>query len=222
LSSGKRRNPWLLTISIVGTILLSTHIVAWLVCRPLEIWYPHDPVPANSAEAIVILSGTVHHPTPNRPYTVPAQDTYERLQHGIWLFNHWKRLPILVCGGALDKYEPYSVAMRRVLESEGIPPDSIWVENRSRSTHENAVYGADILHEHGVTRIVLVVEANSMPRAAAAFRKAGVTVIPAAIRFTELHRDLNDVLPNWQAIALNGEALHEYVGIVWYRLRGWI
>ena len=112
--------------------------------------------------------------------------------------------------------------MRRVLESEGISPDLIWIEDRSRSTHENAVYGSSILREHGLSRIALVVEANSMPRAAAAFRKAGVTVVPAPFRFTELDRNLNDVLPSWQAIELNGEAVHEYAGLAWYCFRGWI
>src|SRR5262249_1906722 len=136
--------------------------------------------------------------------------------------KHWKSMPILVCGGALDKHEPFALTMRHILESEGIPPDLIWMEEHSISTHENAAYGAAILRKRGVSRVALVVEANSMPRAVAAFRKVGVAVVPAPIRFTELKGDLSDILPNWQAIALNGEALHEYLGLAWYRLRGWI
>jgi uncharacterized SAM-binding protein YcdF (DUF218 family) len=196
--------------------------VAWVVSRPLEIWYSHRPLPQEPAEAIVILAGTVRDPTPNRPYSVPSRETYERLEHGVWLFRHWKTIPILVCGGGPGEYEPFSATMKRLLESDGIPADLIWTEGRSKSTHENAVYGATILREHAVSRIVLVVEANSMLRAAAAFREAGITVIPAAIRFTELNYDLNDIFPGWQAIALNGEAFHEYLGLLWYRLRGWI
>jgi uncharacterized SAM-binding protein YcdF (DUF218 family) len=98
----------------------------------------------------------------------------------------------------------------------------IWTEDRSRSTHENAVYGSEVLHKHGVSRAALIVEASSMPRAAASFRKAGITVVPAPIRFTRLHLELSDVVPDWQAIALNGETLHELIGLFWYRLRGWI
>ena len=198
------------------------HGVAWLVALPLEAGYAQDPVLPEPAEAIVILSGAVHKPTPNRPYSLAAQDTYERVQHGVWLFKHWKSLPILVCGGAFGKEEPYSFTMQRMLQSEGIPAASIWVEDRSRSTHESATYGSKMLREHGVSHIALVVEASSMPRAAAAFRKSGMTVVPAPIRFTELSRDLTDLFPNSQAIALNGETFHEYLGLVWYRLRGWI
>jgi uncharacterized SAM-binding protein YcdF (DUF218 family) len=220
--SSKNRSFLLLTISITGILLLSMNSVAWLISRPLEVWYSHDPLLPGLAEAIVILSGTVHDPTQDRPYTLAAEDTYERLEHGVWLFKEWKRLPILVCGGALAKGGPYAATMKRVLEFEGVPTDLIWIEDRSKSTHENAEFGSKILRERGVSRIALVVEANSMLRAAASFRKAGITVIPAPIRFTELDYGLPDVFPNWRAIALNDEALHEYLGLIWYRIRGWI
>ncbi len=196
--------------------------MAWLLALPLESRYSHDALPGQDAEAIVILSGTVHHPTKNRPYSLPAPDTYERLQHGVWLFKHWKPLPILVSGGPVDGYEPYAATMKRVLESEGIPEERIWLDDRSRSTRENAIYSSRILRQHGIGHVALVVEANSMPRAAAVFRKEGITVISAPIRFTELNYDLSDIVPNWRAIALNSETLHEYVGLIWYRLRGWI
>src|SRR5262245_15173140 len=139
--SAKGRRPWLLTVSLIGIFLLSINVVACLVALPLEIWYENDPLPRESAEAIVILSGSANSPTPSRPYAFAGQDTYRRLQHGIWLFKHWKPLPILVCGGAPDEHEPYSETMKRVLESEGIPSHLIWIEDRSRSTHENAVKG---------------------------------------------------------------------------------
>ena len=228
--STKGHRPWLLTISIGGILLLSMNVAAWFFSLPLEMWYDADPFPPKSAEAIVILSGSVHPPSLNRPYTFAAQDTYERLQHGLWLFKHWNSLPILVCGGMLNEDEPYAATMRRVsyeLSSpltppEGVPTEMIWIENRSKSTHENAVYGSKILRDHAIGRVALVVEANSMARAAASFRQEGIAVVPAAIRFTKIDGKLTDLVPNWRALALNGEALHEYIGIAWYGLRGWI
>jgi len=185
-------------------------------------WYENVPIPYESAEAIVILAGAVHSPTPTQPYTFAGQDTYRRLRHGVWLFKHWKSVPILVCGGSFGQWAPAAVTMQHVLESEGVPADLILVEDHSISTHESAKYGSDILRKRGISRVALVVEASSMPRAAASFRKAGIAVIPAPIRFTELDFNIMDVLPNWGAIALNGETVHELAGLVWYRLRGWI
>jgi len=198
------------------------NVSAWVAALPLEAWYDQGPIPREPAEAIVVLAGTVYKPTPNRPYRIASHDTYERLQHAIWLFKNWKQVPLLVCGGTFDDY-PSAYTMKRILESEaGIPSGMIWTENRSKSTHENAVYGSQILREHGLSRIVLIVEASSMPRAAASFRKLGITVVPAPIRFTKLDLRLTDFLPSWQAIALNGETLHELVGLAWYRVHGWI
>ena len=115
-----------------------------------------------------------------------------------------------------------SEIMRRFLEADGIPKELIWMEGRSRSTHENAVYGADILRAHGISRVVLVVEASGMRRAAASFEKMGIHVVPAPIRFFNLDGRITDVLPGWGPLARNGETLHEALGLVWYELRGWI
>src|SRR5262249_48892587 len=120
--STKGTRPWLLTVSIGGILLLSLNAVAWVTSLPLEGWYQQTPVSTETAQAIVILSGTVKAPTPNRPYPLASQDTYERLQHGVWLFKHWRPLPILVCGGTFDGHQPFAVTMRRILiESERIP-----------------------------------------------------------------------------------------------------
>lgn len=183
-------------------------------------WYSQDPMIAADAQAIVVLAGHVQSPEPSTPYPLAAQDTYVRLQRAIWLFKNWKPVPILASGGGADG-QWYAETMRQTLEAGGIPPEMIWVECSSRSTYENAKYGADVLRQHGVSSIALVVEANSMPRAVASFRKFGFRVTPAPVRFTDLKRDISDFIPNWRAIQLNGEALHELVGLVWYKVRGW-
>ena len=98
-SAAPRRRPWLETISLVGITVISMPAGAWLLSRPLEVWYSRDPIPHESADAIVVLAGTVIPPNRLRPYALPSQDTYLRVQHAVWLFRYWKALPILVCGG---------------------------------------------------------------------------------------------------------------------------
>ena len=169
----------------------------------------------------MVLAGSVDSPLPGRPYPLAAHDTYARIQHAAWLIKHWDSKPVLACGGGQDS-EAYSQTIRHLLESEGVPPDKIWIEARSRSTHENALYGSEILRQHGISRIALVIDARSMDRAAASFRKQGITVVPAPFRFYDLKLELQDVLPTWRAIQTNGETAHELVGLLWYWLRGWI
>jgi uncharacterized SAM-binding protein YcdF (DUF218 family) len=93
---------------------------------------------------------------------------------------------------------------------------------RSRNTHENALYGAEILRGKGVARVVLVTDARSMLRAAACFRKEGIAVVPAPSSFRQFGPLSRELLPGWTGIARNEATLHEVVGLAWYRLRGWI
>jgi len=72
-------------------------------------------------------------------------------------------------------------------------------------------------------RIVMVTDAYHMLRADACFRKQSFTVIPAACGYRTYHNfQLSDLLPGWEPIAWNEAAVHESIGLVWYRLHGWI
>jgi uncharacterized SAM-binding protein YcdF (DUF218 family) len=213
--------PWLELVSLTGITLLSTQAFACVLAWPLEREYRKVLVPQQPADAIVVLSGTVSAPTAGRPYAYPGADTYRRVQHALFLFRSWERLPILVTGGGRPD-SPHAEAMRRVLEAEGVPADMIWTETRAANTHENAIYSAEILRSKGVSRVALVVEANSMTRAILSFRKNGIDVVPAANAFTQLGDDYTDWWPAWQGIRANGTTIHEMVGLVWYWLRGWI
>jgi uncharacterized SAM-binding protein YcdF (DUF218 family) len=143
------------------------------------------------------------------------------VQHAVWLFRNWKPLPILVSGGGGGD-RPHAAVMHDALVTEGVPTEVIWTETESENTHENAVNSSAILRARGVTRIALVTEAYSMPRAARAFEKSGITVVPAPSRRTQLSGSYTDFFPGPSAIARNGEIIHELVGLLWYKLRGWI
>jgi uncharacterized SAM-binding protein YcdF (DUF218 family) len=98
----------------------------------------------------------------------------------------------------------------------------IWTEERSESTHEAAVYAVQILRKKGISRIALVTEAYHMPRAEGSFRREGIEVIPAPCRFHKLQFSWAELLPRLEAIDRNENVLHEWVGMLWYRARGWI
>jgi uncharacterized SAM-binding protein YcdF (DUF218 family) len=218
-----RRRLALATVGVLGLLLASWPPVDWLLARPLEARYSDRLVPASPAQAIVVLLSAVRMPRPNRPYPVPDQATFERGEHAAWLYHHWKPLPVLVCGGpARVGGRPISAAMREMLGRDGIPETMIWTEERSRSTHENAAYGAEVLRSHGISTIALVVEAQSMLRGEACFRKQGITVVPAASGYREWGSLSEQLIPSWQAIQRNEVTLHETLGLAWYWMRGWI
>jgi len=198
---------------------------AWLFSRPLEIWYPVRPFSSTApAQAIVVLSSGTEPPHSFRPFAMPNNETYQRCEFGAWLYHRWRALPVLACGGGGGKVRPpVSVVMRELLKRAGVPAAMIWTEERSRSTYENAVFGAQILRQHGISSVALVVDATSMPRASACFRRAGIQVIPAPSDFfRKPSATPEDLLPGWRAVQQNELTLHETLGLAWYWLRGWV
>lgn len=177
---------------------------------------------SEAPQAIVILGGgSRHHPleTPDREFVKPL--TLERLVHGAWIART-SRLPVLVSGGVPRPGRASEAAlMKRTLESRlGTPVR--WTEETSEDTGQNATHSAQILKAAGISRIVLVTQAYHMPRAAASFRRAGLTVLPAPHGFASGMREWTprDLIPNGDAAALSWRASHELLGRLWYRLRG--
>ena len=75
----------------------------------------------------------------------------------------------------------------------------------------------------GGGRIALVTSASHMPRAAHLFRKAGANFVPCPADF-EAHRDIH---LQWSSFGWDSESLarstlafHEWIGLLWLRLRG--
>jgi uncharacterized SAM-binding protein YcdF (DUF218 family) len=219
----QRGGFWLVRLGVVGLALASWPPADWLFSRPLQVWYPVPRFEVDPPQAIVVLSAAVQPPRPERPYPLANDETQSRCAFAAWLQHRWQKLPVLACGGAMNPGEPpYSATMRQLLEGFGVPASSIWTEERSRSTHENAAFGAEILKQQGIQRIGLVVDATSMLRAAACFRKQGIAVEPFPSSFRLWGSLSEELLPSWTAIRRNEESLHETLGLGWYWLHGWI
>lgn len=219
----KRSGILMPAVGVLGLFLLSWPPVDWLLSRPLETWYPQQPFPAGSADAIVVLSAGVSPPQYERPYSLADHDTYERCEFAAWLYNHWRHLPILACGGSGEPgQQPFALTMRQLLERAGVPGGMIWTEERSQDTHQNAAYGAEILRSHGVRSIALVTEAHDMLRAARSFKKQNLLVVPAPCSFRQFGSLTVEMVPSWKAVHSNERILHESAGLAWYWIRGWI
>ena len=219
-----RRRRGLIAAAWIAIFAISWPPVAWLVLQPLEAWYPQSPYPpVSDAGAIVVLSSGVFPANGSRPEPFADLDTYERSTYAAWLYHHVRPMPVLASGGVnADLPESTAAVMRRILIGQGVPDASVWVEGRSRTTYENAVYSAEILRAHGVRRILLVTAAYHMARSERCFRKQGLAVTPAPCAFHTMGLEPSDLIPGGEAILDHERALHEYLGFVWYKLRGHI
>jgi uncharacterized SAM-binding protein YcdF (DUF218 family) len=211
-------------IGIAGVFLCSWPPAEWLYSRLLTAQYATRPfAPLARPQAIVVFGESGDPPVFERPFALAGENTYSRCEYAAWIYGRYGPVPVLVSGGRTARSAPpVSATMAQLLLRDGIPGEMIWEEDRSRSTRENALYCASILREHGLSRIALVVDATSMPRAAACLRKLGIEVMPAPSAFDDLGPWQDEILPNWRALRRNEDTLHELVGFAWYWIRGWV
>ena len=185
------------------------------------------------ADCIVVLSGGVLPRTPPRP-TVEVADAGDRLLYGAYLLRKG-RAPQIICTGnvATGGIAPRPVAedMAEFLELLGIPKSSILTEIQSENTHEHAKYLYPILRERGFQRVLLVTSAMHMRRALGVFKKLcpGIVFIPAPTDFHVVeglpmpwYRHLVALIPTPRSLLDFCEVEHEYLGIAYYRMRGWM
>lgn len=225
----QRRRPRLgrgmLAFGLLLLTLLSLPVVAGALLRVLERQYPALPPTALSAppvDAVVILGSGRYRKAPEFGGEDDAKGlALDRLRYGALVARRSGK-PVLVAGGSLEKgLRPEAEIMRDVLKRDfGVA--TRWVEERSENTRENALYSAKILLPQGVRRIALVTHAFHMPRAVGAFEAAGFDVLPAPTVFLgsrNANVEASDFMPGYDVMHKSGYALHELIGLLWYRLR---
>jgi uncharacterized SAM-binding protein YcdF (DUF218 family) len=207
----------LLGLSLLGFWLLSTPFVAGRLLATLQV--PYAPITGEEAEAIVVLGGGLYRTAVEYGGGSTLNPrTLERVRYAAWLHRKTGK-PILVTGGALETLEPEGRLMRAVLEREfGVPV--AFVEDRSANTRENARFSAGLLRGAGIRRIYLVSHVWHLPRAIPEFRREGFAVVPAGTGYQSFDSlGLFDFVPSANALAQSYYAFHEWVGLIWYRIR---
>ncbi|MCG6933612.1 MAG: YdcF family protein [Gallionella sp.] len=218
------RRPRLAKILLIGVFGLfwvaSTPYFAEGALHLLEAQTAPLDIARQDADAIVILGGGTYFRAPE----YAGQDTtgtytLVRLRYGAKLQRKTGK-PILVTGGKpLGNRISEAQQMRISLEQDfGVPVR--WTEDASDNTFEGARYSFRILQQAGIHKIYLVTHAWHMPRAAAAFRRAGFEVVEAPTDFTTRYRtDLLTFLPRAESLRDSKIFIHEVIGLLWYRVK---
>ncbi len=88
--------------------------------------------------------------------------------------------PFVICTGAIGDHAPSEArSAAQILQSQGVPPNAILLEDQSHSTWENIVNATAICRAHGWTRVVVVSEPYHLWRAHRNFRDCGIRAFPS-------------------------------------------
>jgi uncharacterized SAM-binding protein YcdF (DUF218 family) len=222
------RRVWgrgLVFFSLALMWLLATEPVRDLLSSPLENHYP--PLSLQNAPhddaAIVLMGGGIYASAPE--YNGSDELAGSGLMRALYAADLALKtgLPVYASGGSplAEGHQAEGAVMRRWLLRLGVPPEQAFAETSANNSWQNAVYMKRVLAERGIRRVILVTSAWHMPRSVWSFRVQGLEVIPAPCDYLTKQDsyDLRSFLPSWRALSDCGQVLHEYLGMLWYRLR---
>ncbi|MDX8391754.1 MAG: YdcF family protein [Mariprofundaceae bacterium] len=222
------RRRWglaLVWLSLAGLWLLSTEPVRDALTGSLEfrsMALDVNKISENNA-AIVLLGGGVY-------AQAPEYDGRDELRSSAMMRTVYAAriarqtgLPVFATGGKVLSHdvEAEGDVMRRWLLYFGVQEAQVHSEAFADNTWQNAVKIRQMLQTQGVSRVLLVTSAWHMPRARWCFEQQGLYVIAAPTDYLTKQEayDLRSYVPHWGVLADSATALHEYLGLFWYRLR---
>jgi uncharacterized SAM-binding protein YcdF (DUF218 family) len=185
-----------------------------------------------TADAIVVLGGGTLARIPPRQ-SVEVTDAGDRVLYAGELFRQRRAPKVFVTGDvATGGIAPRPVAddMAELLGRVGVPRSAIIAERRAQNTHDHAVYLCPMFASTGVRRVLLVTSAIHMRRSVEVFRRTcpavESVVAPTDYRIVAdlpgpWYRSVANLIPTPYALVEFTDAVHEYVGIAYYHLRGW-
>jgi uncharacterized SAM-binding protein YcdF (DUF218 family) len=219
-----RRKSMGLTVATVGAgclYLVSMPVFATLLIRSaIAVGGLASRLPSNEPPgAIIVLSADVTRSGVPGQSDVVGPLTLERLAEAA---RQQRRLgvPILVSGGPPGPPDQAAAALMSKALQEDFGVSVQWREDRSCNTFENAAFSAAILRRAGVHAALVVAHPWDMACALWSFRVAGYSAVPAPTPGgAELSLSLAAFLPQIPALRDSYYALHELIGLVWYRVR---
>ena len=179
------------------------------------------------SDVCVVLGGmsVYHEPTGRIRFTQSA----DRILQAVDLYEKGIVKKIVITGGTarlIRKNRPEAIHLKDFLVSIGIPDSLVLIDSLSRNTHENAVNTKELIEKNSWSkRIVLVTSAFHMKRAEGCFVKEGFTVYPYSadplkgvgkMSVADFFLPSVGVLNNWNYLT------HEWIGIIMYKLRGYM
>ena len=214
----KRLAKWIGGLTVAWLWLWMTPIMAWVVGVPLESEFLVDGrVPAvesfPKADAIVLLGGSMGAETNLSSYAEMWSGA-DRVWQVARLYKAGKAQKVIATGnGARDSTLP-------LLKDFGVPSECVLFHDALNTEEE-----AKNVNAMGYERILLVTSAWHMKRARLMFKKYApeieVACAPADFENSIVAArpfSFSDFLPDPGAFMGNSVALHEWVGIVGYKL----
>ncbi|HCO93567.1 MAG TPA: hypothetical protein DIU00_06390 [Phycisphaerales bacterium] len=214
-------------IIVAGLVLylFSISAISDRLLYSLESQYRQPHVDVLSGLDIVVVLGAGYHPSGAlRESADPTGLAYARVRGGVKAFKNSGAGAIAFCEGwREDARESGAEVMKALAIELGVREDKIITEDKSQTTMTNATELKRLLATKENRHIGLATSALHMPRAERVLRQifAGDTIVPIPVGYlyTPENRYLDNFIPSARNLQTSTEALHEWIGMLWYKIR---
>jgi uncharacterized SAM-binding protein YcdF (DUF218 family) len=205
-------------------VALAVLPIGRLMLEALEDRFPHPASFPERVDGVVMLGGAFHVSLAEARDEVSLNDGAERLFAFMELARRYPHARLAFAGGS-GQLSPgrltEAALLVRALAQAGFADERLVLEDRSRTTWENALLLREVAQPQPGERWLLVTSAWHMPRAVGSFRGAGWDVIawPVDYRtFPGAGLDLGfSIVDGLEAFEI---AAREWIGLAGYRLLG--
>lgn len=192
--------------------------------RVLEDRFPPPALGDVEPDGIIVVGGAiVAGRLPLERATVSLNSRAERMTAALVLAKRYPTLPVIYTGGSgalfPDGMSEAEVA-RRFFDEQGLDPQRLVLEGNSRNTYENAVNTRKLVLPAADSRWIVITSAYHMPRTVGVFRAQGWNVIPYPVDYLTSASTPGAGFDLHEGDALSWNALHEWLGLIAYRLTG--
>ncbi len=219
----KRFSAWCFWSGLISLWLLSLPVVSASLYEWLESPYQRvSEAHLEGVEAIVVLGAGRHYDAREYQGDTLSHSALWRLRYGAYLSGRYQ-LPVIVSGGNVRPFDQVAEASlgANFLRNE-LNVSTVWMEDQSRNTWENAQFTKQLLEEKGITKVALVTHAYHMRRSAYSFERANIDFVPMPTGREANQADnqwWGDGLPQAGALHRSSTALHECMGLLFYWLK---
>ncbi len=219
-----RFGRWLGVLALLALSLMAFSPLPRIVIRPLENRFPQQDAAKGPVAGIVVLGGAIGVARGDVVLTSAAA----RMTKAVELARLHPEAKIVFAGGAGNLVSPVTETeadgARLLFEGLGLPAERLVLEDRSRNTHENAVFTRRLVEPKPGERWLLVTSAWHMPRAMGVFRKAGFPVEAFPVDYWSENEPADFIRPYGRAprgLNIADDGLKEWVGLLAYWLAGY-
>ena len=218
-TGGRRPGRALLSLVMAILLLISIVPVGGYMMAFLETRFPSVQEQTH-VDGIVVLGGAIN---ANSYYRWPGSGYTSTIGRVIEAARLAKRFPsarlVVSAGPEIEPGHSEADATRQVLIELGVAPERVELEVHSRNTYENALFVKQIAKPGPDEHWLLVTSAFHMPRAMGCFRSVGfpVSAFPVDYKYESLTIPRFDLFDGLSELKY---ALHEYTGLIAYRLSG--